>query len=62
MPRCPKCYAELEYTDVLDEEFVDDTTIVVDIEGFCTGCGTRYTWKERYYYGGFEKIEEMKDE
>ena len=62
MPRCPKCYAELKYTDVLEDDFENDTTIVVDIEGFCPNCGTRYTWRERYLYSGFEKIEEIKDE
>lgn len=62
MPRCLKCGAELKSTEIWDDEFEDDITIVVDIEGFCTGCGTRYTWKERYLYNSFEELEEMEDE
>ena len=62
MPRCLKCGAELECIEIGDDEFEDDITIVVDIEGFCTSCGTRYTWKERYLYNSFEELEEIDDE
>lgn len=61
MPKC-KCGTELEYIDVLEDDFENDTTIVVDIEGFCPSCGTRYTWRERYLYSDFEKVEEIGDE
>lgn len=61
MPRCLKCGAELEYTEVLDDDFENDTTIIVDVAGFCPNCGTRYVWRERYQYSSFEEIEEVEE-
>ena len=59
-PVCPYCNANLEYKDMIDDQF-DSSTYEVSWRGTCPACERTFTWREVYHYSYADSIEEETD-
>lgn len=60
MCKCPKCGAELDFTETIDCENYDEYTYVEGGYGECPKCKTEY-WIDMVYKFSHYKVEEMKN-
>lgn len=58
---CPKCKGEIISYGVKTIDIQDDEIYVI-ITGHCSDCDTRYRWEEKYYNGGINYLEEVKED